>query len=119
MRVDDAWQSVSASKSSHVSARAPQLAKGRRSTGSAHSSGVFERLHSQIVAAPGRAFTEFRFWPFYRDLLRWLLLRQNGDEIGEMNGWTFHVDGVHLNRRGGAIVVDVVQEFLDACSAVS
>jgi len=36
-----------------------------------------------------------------------------------MNGWTFHVDGVHLNRRGGAIVVDVVQEFLDGCSAVS
>ncbi|HKA57514.1 MAG TPA: SGNH/GDSL hydrolase family protein [Gemmatimonadales bacterium] len=25
---------------------------------------VFERLHAEIVAAPGRAFTEFRFWPF-------------------------------------------------------
>lgn len=73
---------------------------------------VYERLRDAIEAEPGRAFTEFRFWPFYRDTMRWLLLRRSGDEIGLMNGWKFHVDGVHLNSRGGAIVVDLVQQFL-------
>jgi hypothetical protein len=31
-----------------------------------------------------------------------------------MNGWVFHTDGIHLNSRGGAILVDVVQQFLDS-----
>jgi hypothetical protein len=72
----------------------------------------YERLHEQIVAAPGRAFTEFRFLPIYRDTFRFFVLRQSGDQIAERNGWRFHVDGVHLNRRGGMILADLVQAFL-------
>jgi hypothetical protein len=30
-----------------------------------------------------------------------------------LNGWRFHTDGVHLNSRGGMIVADLVQEFID------
>jgi hypothetical protein len=30
-----------------------------------------------------------------------------------MNGWRFHTDGIHLNSRGGIIVADLVQEFID------
>jgi lysophospholipase L1-like esterase len=73
----------------------------------------YERLRDQIAASPGRAFTSFRFPSFYRDAFRYFILRRSTDEIAEMNGWRFHVDGVHLNSRGGKILADMVQEFLD------
>jgi lysophospholipase L1-like esterase len=73
----------------------------------------FERLHERIVASPGRPLTAFRFLPIYRDTFRFYVLRRTSDEIGRANGWQFHVDGVHLNRRGGMILADLVQEFLD------
>ena len=44
---------------------------------------------------------------------RYFVLRQTGDEIARRNGWSFHVDGVHLNSRGGTILADLVQGFLD------
>lgn len=74
----------------------------------------YEGLRDQIVASPGKAFTEFRFLPIYRDTLRFYVLRRTSDEIAQANGWRFHVDGVHLNRRGGLILADLVQEFLDS-----
>lgn len=42
------------------------------------------------------------------------MLRKTSDEIGAANGWKFHVDGVHLNKRGGMILAGLVQEFLDS-----
>jgi len=76
---------------------------------------LYERLHEQIVADPGRAFTRFRFLSFYRDyFLRKFLFGLSMDQIAERNGWKFHIDGVHLNTRGGMILADVVQEFLDS-----
>jgi lysophospholipase L1-like esterase len=73
----------------------------------------YEHLHEQIVAFPGRALTAFHFLPIYRDTFRYFVLRRTSDEIGRANGWQFHVDGVHLNRRGGMILADLVQDFLD------
>jgi hypothetical protein len=55
------------------------------------------RWLAQIVAAPGRAFTSFRFLPFYRDAFRVLVLGKSPDEVARLNGWRFHTDGVHLN----------------------
>lgn len=57
--------------------------------------------------------TEFRFLPIYRDTFRFYLLRWSSDAIARANGWQFHVDGVHLNRRGGTILADLVQAYLD------
>lgn len=74
----------------------------------------FETFRDQIVAAPGKALTEFRFLPIYFDTFRFYVLRRSGDEIAQANGWRFHVDGVHLNRRGGMILANLVQEFLDS-----
>ena len=74
---------------------------------------VYEMMLAQIVAAPGRAFTSFRFLPFYRDAFRVLVLGKSPDEVARLNGWRFHTDGVHLNSRGGMIVADLVQEFID------
>jgi lysophospholipase L1-like esterase len=74
----------------------------------------YERFHEQLVASPGRAFTTFRFLPFYRDGFRQFVLRRSLDEVAQMNGWKFHIDGVHLNSRGGMILADLVQEFLDS-----
>lgn len=73
----------------------------------------YERFHEQIVARPGRAFTKFSFPSFYRDYLwREFILRYSFDKIAQINGWRFHIDGVHLNTLGGMILVDVIQEFL-------
>lgn len=73
---------------------------------------VYERLHALIVASPGRAFTSFNFLPFYRDVFRQFVLRQNHDEIGRRNGYHFHRDGIHLNSPSGRVLADLVQEFL-------
>jgi hypothetical protein len=73
---------------------------------------LYEAFRAEIEASPGRALTGFRFFPLYWDTVRFLLLRKSADEISRLNGWKFHVDGVHLNSRGGMIVADVIQEFL-------
>lgn len=74
----------------------------------------YERLSAEIAASPGKALTRFRFLPIYSDTYRYFVLRRTSDEIGAANGWKFHVDGVHLNRRGGMILAGLVQEFLDS-----
>jgi lysophospholipase L1-like esterase len=64
-----------------------------------------------------KAFTRFSFAAFYRDfLVRETLLRRSFDEIARINGWEFHIDGVHLNTRGGRILTEAVQRFLDCPS---
>jgi lysophospholipase L1-like esterase len=74
---------------------------------------LYEAIVAEIVKSPGRAFTEFRFLPFYRDAFRTLVFRRSPDEVARINGWSFHTDGVHLNSRGGLIVADLVQEFIE------
>jgi lysophospholipase L1-like esterase len=76
--------------------------------------GVYEVMLAQIRASPGRAFTSFRFVPFYRDAFRVLVLKRSPDEVAEMNGWRFHTDGIHLNSRGGMIAAELVQGFVDS-----
>jgi hypothetical protein len=77
---------------------------------------VYEEIAAKIRALPGRAFTSFRFLPFYRDAFRVIILHKSLDEVSQMNGWNFHTDGVHLNSRAGYIVADLVQAFLDGSS---
>jgi lysophospholipase L1-like esterase len=74
---------------------------------------VYERITELICASPGRALTSLDFLPFYRDLFRQFVLRKTNDEIGQLNGWRFHRDGIHLNSRSGRLVAELVQEFLD------
>ena len=74
---------------------------------------ISEALLIEIQRSPGRAFTSFRFFPFYRDAFRTLVLRKTPDEIAQRNGWRFHSDGVHLNSRSGMIAANLVQQFLD------
>lgn len=77
----------------------------------------YERLHELIAASPGRAFTEFSFLSIYKDAFRYYALRRSGDEIAEANDWKVHVDGVHLNSRGGMLLVGLVEEFLGTAPA--
>jgi hypothetical protein len=74
---------------------------------------VYEEIAAKIRALPGRAFTSFRFLPFYRDAFRVIILHKSPDEVSQMNGWNFHTDGVHLNSRVETIVADLVQAFRD------
>lgn len=74
---------------------------------------LHEAMLAQIRRSPGRAFTSFRFLSFYRDAFRVLVLRKTPDEVAQLNGWRFHSDGIHLNSRGGKIVADLIQQFID------
>jgi lysophospholipase L1-like esterase len=78
----------------------------------------YEHFREQLdSAATTKSFTRFSFAAFYRDyLLREMILRRSFDEISKTNGWEFHIDGIHLNTRGGRILTDVVQQFLDSPS---
>jgi len=74
---------------------------------------LYESIRDQIAKEPGRAFTEFRFFPFYRDAFRTMVLGKTPDQVAQLNGWRFHTDGVHLNSRSGLIVANLVQEFIE------
>ncbi len=72
----------------------------------------FERMRDQMMASPGRALTRFALLPMYLDAFRTLVLHEDLDQLGERHGWRLHTDGIHLNRRGGKILVDLIQGFL-------
>jgi|SRR3984885_12942612 lysophospholipase L1-like esterase len=78
----------------------------------------YEHFEEQLErCAITKPFTRFSYAAFYRDyLFRELILRRSFDQISEQNGWGFHVDGIHLNTKGGRILTDVVQQFLDSPS---
>lgn len=79
---------------------------------------LYEAFIADLTAMPGRAFTDFRFLPFYRDAFRVAVLRQSVDDVAARNGWRLHSDGVHLNSRGGRLVVDSLQTFIDEPSSL-
>jgi lysophospholipase L1-like esterase len=76
----------------------------------------YERFCDQLAdSSAAKPFTRFSFAAFYRDyLFREMILRRSFDEIAQTNGWQFHIDGIHLNTRGGSILAEVVQQFLDS-----
>jgi lysophospholipase L1-like esterase len=47
---------------------------------------MYEGIRAGIATSPGRAFTRFRFWSFYRDAFSVLVLRKSPDEIAFLNG---------------------------------
>jgi lysophospholipase L1-like esterase len=79
----------------------------------------FESFQDQLVRSrAAKPFSRFSFPSFYRDyLFREMILRRSFDEISNMNGWEFHIDGIHLNTRGGRILTEAVQQFLDSASS--
>jgi len=76
----------------------------------------WESFQDQLVhAGTAKPFTHFSFASFYRDyLFREMILRHSFDQISRTNGWQFHIDGIHLNTRGGRILTVAVQQFLDS-----
>jgi lysophospholipase L1-like esterase len=74
---------------------------------------VHERIEQLIRAHPGPALAGFKVLPLYRDALRQFVLHKSNDEIGQLNGWRYHRDGIHLNSIAGEVLADCVQSFLD------
>jgi lysophospholipase L1-like esterase len=76
----------------------------------------WEAFQDQLLhAGAAKPFTQFSFVSIYRDyLFREMILRQSFDRISRINGWQFHIDGVHLNTTGGRILTEAVQQFLDS-----
>jgi len=72
----------------------------------------FEHLRDQIALSPGPALSEIKILSMYADAFRTVVLREDLDELGRRRGWSFHTDGIHLNRRGGKILADLIQGFL-------
>jgi lysophospholipase L1-like esterase len=75
---------------------------------------VYEKLSDSLKDCPRFSLTGFRFFPFYHDAFRSVILRLDSDKIAALNGWCLHVDGIHLNRRSGLMVADLMQAFIDA-----
>jgi lysophospholipase L1-like esterase len=78
---------------------------------------LYERMHEQVAASPGRAFVSNFLYDFLsqcRAAFKILVLHKSLDEVGQQGGWRFHVDGAHLNSRSGKILADLVQEFVAA-----
>jgi lysophospholipase L1-like esterase len=78
--------------------------------------GLYEAFQEQLACSKSaNPFTRFSFPAFYRDyVVREMILRRSFDEIARINGWEFHIDGIHLNTRGGRILTEAVQRFLDS-----
>jgi lysophospholipase L1-like esterase len=78
----------------------------------------YESFQDQLDRSKtAKPFTRFSFPAFYRDyLVRQMILRRSFDDISRSNGWEFHIDGIHLNTRGGRILTEAVQRFLDSPS---
>jgi lysophospholipase L1-like esterase len=74
-----------------------------------------ESLSAQIQAQPGRSLHDIGIFSMYRDAFRQFVLHRSVDQIAAANGWRFHTDGIHLNSRGGVILANLVQEFIDGC----
>ena len=76
----------------------------------------YEGFRAELeLAKTAKPFNRFSFPSFYRDyLVREMILGHSFDEISRINGWEFHIDGIHLNTRGGRILTDAVQRFLDS-----
>jgi lysophospholipase L1-like esterase len=93
------------------------IADVSRSSGS-HYIAFYECFCDQLTrSAIAKPFTRFSFAAFYRDyLFREMILRRSFDQISQRNGWELHIDGIHLNTKGGRILTDVVQQFLDSPS---
>ncbi len=73
---------------------------------------LYEAIAAELAASPAKAFTSFALLPFYRDAFRVLVLGRSPEEVAAANGWRLHTDGIHLNRRAGLIVAEIVQEFI-------
>jgi lysophospholipase L1-like esterase len=78
--------------------------------------GFYESFQDQLERSKTvKTFTRFSFPSFYRDyVVRQMILRRSFDDIARINGWEFHIDGIHLNTRGGKILTEAVQRFLDS-----
>ncbi|MGC1293751.1 MAG: GDSL-type esterase/lipase family protein [Alloacidobacterium sp.] len=74
----------------------------------------YERLSQELRTSPIHTFTGVKILSMYRDAFRMLVLHATLDEIGLSNGWQFHTDGIHLNSRGGIILANLVQEFINS-----
>jgi lysophospholipase L1-like esterase len=75
---------------------------------------TYETMVEQFEQAPRKALTELRLLPMYVDAFRVIVLGETVDDISRKNGWTFHSDGVHLNSRGGKIVAELFQKFIES-----
>jgi lysophospholipase L1-like esterase len=74
---------------------------------------LHEAIAAELSGATGKAFTSFALLPFYRDAFRVLVLGREPEAVAAANGWRLHTDGIHLNRRAGLIVAEIVQRYLN------
>lgn len=62
---------------------------------------------------PGRAYSP---WLFVKARLRHFLLRQSYDEISQKNGLLLTIESIHMNSKGGTMIADQIEAFLQLYS---
>jgi len=72
-----------------------------------------EQLLRSTQSKPGRAESS---WLFIKALLRHFLLRQSIDEISQKNGLLLTIECIHMNSRGGTLIADQIEAFLQPYS---
>ena len=70
------------------------------------------QLLRSIQTKPGRAFEGLRLGT--RAILRHSLLGQSFDEISEKNGLLLTIECIHMNTRGGTMIADHIETFLQS-----
>jgi len=75
---------------------------------------TYETMVEQLERSPSKSLKELRLIPMYWDAFRVAVMGETADHLGEINGWKFHSDGVHLNSRGGKIVAELFQKFIES-----
>ena len=72
----------------------------------------YETMYAILQGDPGRSYDQFNLLSMYRDAFRTLVLRWTPDQVAIKNGWRYHSDGIHLNGKGAAIFIDLVEGYL-------
>ena len=63
---------------------------------------------------PGKPFTGYN--PLFMTMLKRAILRQDWDEISRGNGYLLNTDGIHFNSKGGTIIANEIETFLNCCA---
>ena len=72
---------------------------------------IYDRIQELFPAPSGKILTDRPYQIFIAGFEH-MVLRMGQDDISRRQGWSYHIDGVHLNSKGGKVFVDLVQDFI-------
>ncbi|HVN56049.1 MAG TPA: GDSL-type esterase/lipase family protein [Anaerolineaceae bacterium] len=77
---------------------------------------VYEQMETYLRThqnKPGKAFTGFN--SMFMTMFKRAILRQDWDQISRGNGYLLNTDGIHFNSKGGTIIANEIEVFINSC----